>query len=289
LWFTLATPELELRLRLEDLSKVRIQEEIIPELFDELAGAIKSDGVAKHPAIIDLNTFVVLDGMHRVAALERLDCKYLPVCLVDYQSSGVKVGCWYRTIEGRASVDEILAAIRALGIVLEEFQLERAMRMLDAREAPVVVRTMEKCYLAKGASEGIRESYALVKRIEKALVEKDLEVGYKTEGDAAREVQSGRAIAALLTPRATKDEVIEAALSGRVFAHKTTRHILAARPMCMDVPLEWLKGEESLEEVNRMLIEHLSKREVKRLPKGALFEGRRYEEALWIFEQLESL
>lgn len=278
------TPELELRLRLEELSKVRIHEEIIPELLEELASEIKSDGVAKHPVIIDSNTFVVLDGMHRVAALERLGCKYLPVCLVDYQSSGVKVGCWHRTVEGHVSVDELLAVIRALGIALEEFQLERAVRMLDAREAPVVVRTGEKCYLAKGASEGIRESYALIKRIERALVEKGLGVNYETEGDAAREVQSGKAIAALLTPRVTKEEVIEGALSGRVFAHKTTRHVLAARPMCMDVPLGWLKGERSLEEVNHMLIEHLSKRKVKRLLKGALFEGRRYEEELWVFE-----
>lgn len=282
--FTLATPELELRLRLEELSKVRIHEGIIPELLEELASTIKSDGVAKHPVVIDSDTFVVLDGMHRVAALERLGCKYLPVCLVDYQSSGVKVACWYRTIEGHASVDELLAAIRALGIVLEEFQLERAERVLDAREASVVVRTMGKCYLAKGASGGIRESYALVKRIEGALVERGLGVSYETEGDAAREVQSGKAIAAILTPRATKEEVIEAALSSRVFAHKTTRHVLSARPMCMDVPLGWLKGEGSLEEVNRMLIEHLSKRKVKRLPKGALFEERRYEEELWIFE-----
>jgi len=284
LWFTLATPELELRLGFEDLSNVRIHEEIIPELLEELASTIKSDGVAKHPVIVDSNTLVVLDGMHRVAALERLGCKYLPVCLVDYQSSGVKVGCWHRAIEGRASVDELLAAIRALGIALEESQLERAVRMLDAREAPVAVRTRGRCYLAKGAGEGIRESYALVKRIERALVERGLGVSYETEDDAAREVQSGKAIAALLTPRVTKDEVVEAALSGKVFSHKTTRHVVAARPMGIDVQLKWLRGEKPLDEVNRMLIEHLSSGKVKRLPKGSLFEGRRYEEELWIFE-----
>jgi len=284
LWFTLTTPGLELKIGLEEIGKVRIHEEIIPELLEKLASAIKSDGVAKHPVIVDSNTLVVLDGMHRVAALERLGCKYLPVCLVDYQSSGVKVGCWHRAIERRASVDELLAVIRALGIALEESQLERAVRMLDARGAPVVLRTRGRCYLAKGASGGIRESYALVKRIERALVERGFGVSYETEDDAAREVQSGKAIAALLTPRVTKDEVVEAALSGRVFAHKTTRHVITARPMNVDVPLDWLMGGESLEKINRMFIDHLSRRKVRRLPKGAMFEGRRYEEELLVFQ-----
>ena len=282
--FTLTTPGLELKIGIEEISKVRIHEEIIPELLEKLAGAIKSDGVAKHPIIVDSNTLVVLDGMHRVAALERLGCRYLPVCLVDYQSSGVKVGCWHRAIEGRASVDELLAAIRALGIALEESQLERAVRMLDAREALVVVRMRGRCYLAKGAGRGIRESYALVKRIEGALVERGFGVSYETEDDAAREVQSGNAIAALLTPRVTKEEVIEAALSGKVFSHKTTRHVLAARPMKVDVPLDWLMGSESLEKINRKFVDHLSRRKVRHLPKGEMFEGRRYEEELLVFQ-----
>ena len=282
--FNLTTPKLELRIGLEEISKVRIHEEIIPELLEKLQSAIKSDGMAKHPVIVDSNTLVVLDGMHRVAALERLGCKYLPVCFIDYQSSGVEVGCWHRAIVGPASVDELLAAVRALDIALEESQLERAMRMLDVREAPVVLRTRGRCYLAKGASEGIRESYALVKRIERTLVERGLGVDYETEGDAAREVQSGKAIAALLTPRVTKEEVVEAAISGRVFAHKTTRHVLAARPMNVDVPLDWLMGRESLEKINRKFVDHLSRRKVRHLPKGEMFEGRRYEEELLVFQ-----
>jgi hypothetical protein len=277
LWFSLPTPELELRLRLEELSKVRIHEEIIPELLEELSNAINSDGEVKHPVIVDSNTLVVLDGMHRVAALEKLGCKYLPVCLVDYQSPSVKVGCWYRTVDGRAGVDKLLDILQTLGLTPKESPLEHTMEKL-------AIQSKEKCYLVKGAGEGVRENSALVRRIDEALRKRGLKVDYETESDAVQKIQSGEITAVILTPKVTKEEVIEAARSGKVFPHKTTRHVVAARPMGINVPLKWLKGEKPLDEVNRMLIEHLSKRKVKRLPKGALFEGRRYEEELWIFE-----
>jgi len=54
--------------------------------------------------------------------------------------------------------------------------------------------------------------------------------------------------------------------------------------MCVDVPLNWMMAGKSIEEANKMLIEHLAKREMKRLPKGSVFEGRRYEEELVVFK-----
>jgi len=281
--FTLTTPGLELRIGLEEIGKVRIHEEIIPELLEKLASTIKSDGVAKHPIIVDSNTLVVLDGMHRVAALERLGCKYLPVCLVDYRSSRVKVGCWYRAVLGDISQDRLMAILRSLELRLVTKSLREAMSALDRREALAAILAGKTCNLVKDTGMDVGEIYTWIKRLEEALGEEGLSVSYETEGDAEEKVRSGLASAILMTPRVRKEEVIEAAISGRVLAHKTTRHIVAARPMGVDVPLEWLRGERSPEEVNRMLVEHLSKRKVKRLPKGSLFEGRRYEEELWIF------
>jgi hypothetical protein len=282
--FTLTTPGLDLRIGLKEISEVRIHEEIIPELLEKLANAIKWDGVAKHPIIVDSNTQVVLDGMHRVAALERLGCRYLPVCLVDYRSPMIKVGCWYRAVLGDMSQDKLRSILKSVGLRLVAKSRREAMGALGRREALAAILTGKTCHLVKDTGRDIREIYTWMKRLEEALRENGLSVSYETESDAEEKVRSGEASAALMTPRVKKGEVIEAALSGRVLAHKTTRHILAARPMGVNVPLQWLKGERPLEEVNRMLIEHLSKRKVKRLPKGSKFEGRRYEEEIWIFE-----
>lgn len=283
MWYALATPELELKIKLEELGKVKIHEEIIPDLLAQLANQIKSDGVAKHPIIIDSRTLVVLDGMHRVAALKKLGCEYLPVCLVDYQNSNIRVGCWYRTVKGEAKVEELLPALGSLGLEVEKVSLERALAVLEAREASAALLTKEACYLLKGEGQGIKELYDQVGRIERVLKAKGLGITYETERDAMERMRAGKTAAAILTPRARKEEVVEAALSGDVFAHKTTRHVVPARPMGANVPLDWLRGDE-LKQANRKLIEHLRKRQVKRLPKGELFEGRRYEEELWVFE-----
>lgn len=284
LWFKLAAPGLELQLGLEDLGKVHIHEEIIPELLNKLVDEIKSSGKVKDPIIVDSRTLVVLDGMHRVAALRKLGCKYLPACSVDYQNPNVRVGCWYRTIQGEVNESKFLDLFRELRLNAKPTSPETASRTLEEHRASAALLTRDTCYMLKGKSGEIRESYALVKRIELALREEGLRVDYEDELDAVRRARSGEVAATLMVPEVRKDEVIEAALSGNVFAHKTTRHVLSARPMHVDAPLGWLKGDRPLEELNHMLIENLSKRGVKRLPKGALFEGRKYEGELWIFE-----
>lgn len=273
-----------MRIGLEEIGRVRIHEETIPELFKRLESSIRSEGVAKHPVIVDSNTRVVLDGMHRVAALDNLGCRYLPVCLVDYRSPSVEVRCWYRTVLGEVGQDEIDEILNSLGLESVNKSQEEAMSALERREALMGILTRETCNLVKDREKDVIEIYSWINRLEEALSVNGLGINYDTEIDAAEKVDSGGASAALMTPRVRKDEVVEAALSGRVFAHKTTRHIMAARPMEVDVPLEWLSGERSLDDVNRSLVEHLSKRKVKVLPQGSLFEGRRYEDELWVFE-----
>ena len=237
----------------------------------------------KHPIIADVNTLVVLDGMHRVAALRKIRCRYIPVCLIDYNSPKVNVGCWYRTVSGKASTNVLLDLIRQLKVKLDKASIAGAKRALEDRETVAAILSKNDCYTISAKASGIREAYALVGRIEKTFANSGLNVSYEMERDAEENVKSGQAIAAIMTLRATKSEVLEAALSEKVFAHKTTRHIVPTRPMCVDVPLAWLEGEISLDRVNAMFAEHLSKRETKRLPVGSTFEGRRYEEELLIF------
>ena len=273
-----------MRIGLEEIGNVRIHEEIIPELFKKLESSLKSDGVAKNPVIVDSNTRVVLDGMHRVAALESLGCRYLPVCLVDYRSSSVEVRCWYRTVLGDVSQGEIGEILNSLGLKFAIKTQREALSALERREALMGILTRKSCNLVKDTGKDVIEIYSWINRLEEILSGNGLGINYETEVDAEEKVNSGGASAVLMTPRVKKDEVVEAALSGRVFAHKTTRHIMAARPMEVNVPLEWLSGERPLDEVNRNMVEQLSKRGVKILPPGSIFEGRRYDDELWVFE-----
>jgi acyl-CoA synthetase (AMP-forming)/AMP-acid ligase II len=281
--FSVRARGLTFEIKLVELGKLHIHEEIIPELLDSMVEEIRSNGVLKHPIIADANTLVVLDGMHRVAALRKIECRCIPACLVDYHSPKVKVGCWYRTVSGEASTSVLLDLLRRLEIKVDKARPAEARRALENREAVAAILSKNDCHKIYARARGIREAYAWVGRIEKIFASGGLNVSYEMERDAEEGVKSGRAIAAVMTPRATKGEVLEAALAKKLFAHKTTRHVVPARPMCVDVPLKWLMGK-SIEEANEMLLEHLARREMKRLPRGSVFEGRRYEEELVVFE-----
>ena len=272
------------QIKLVELGKLHIHEEIIPELLGSMVDEIKSSGMLRHPIIADVNNLVVLDGMHRVAALKKIKCRYVPACLVDYDSPNVKVGCWYRTVSGKASTNASLNLLRQLKIKLDKASIAEVKRALEDRKAVAAILSKKDCHTIFAKASGIREAYAWVGRIEKNFANSGLNVSYETERDAEENVESGEATAVLMTPRATKEEVLEAALSGKLFAHKTTRHTVPTRPMCVDVPLEWLKGDLPIKECNRMLVKQLKKRELQRLPPGSTFERRRYDEELLVFK-----
>ena len=70
--FTIFHPKIRLEIKLEEVEKLHIHEEIIQDILHKLTEEIRANGYLKHPVIVDSKTLVVLDGMHRVAAAEKL-------------------------------------------------------------------------------------------------------------------------------------------------------------------------------------------------------------------------
>ncbi len=239
----------------------------------------------KHPIIVDKKTFVVLDGMHRVAALKRLNCKKIPVCLVDYENPAVTVGCWYRTIKGTDKQKSFKVQIQHLGSAVEEVE------KLDETSigvSPVVaaIKNQSRVFLIRSPFKSLMEAYEIIERTEKHLRKAGFRIGYETEADALRRLHKHEVDAVLLTPKLSKEAIIETALSGKVFAYKATRHIIPARPLFLNIPLRLLRDEgKSLDEVNRELKNMFQKRRLKRILAGSFLGGRRYEEDVYIFEE----
>jgi len=112
-----------------------------------------------------------------------------------------------------------------------------------------------------------------------------LEVRHETESDAARKFDQGLVDAIILTPKLSKEDIVNTALSGMVFSYKATRHIIPARPLYVNVPLKLLnKRNHTLEEANEKFRQMLLKKHLKMVSAGSLLEGRRYEEDVYIFE-----
>ncbi len=281
--FRIPTPKIKLRIAVKGISELRIHEEIIPELLEELVEEIKSDGVLRHPVIVGEKTLTVLDGMHRVATLEKIGCRFAPVCLVDYQDPNVRVDRWDRFIQG-AEIGEVLEACEAKNLPAESVPVTRVRELLAKREIIAALLVKSKCYSLRLEVGEIRTIYRQIEGLENLLRERGLAVDYGTERDVLSKVNSGSGVG-LLIPVARKEEVLNAAASGNVLPHKTTRHVIPVRPMMINTPLEWLtSSERSAAEIDQAMERFLRKREVKRLPPGVLFEGRRYEGELYVFK-----
>jgi len=126
---------------------------------------------------------------------------------------------------------------------------------------------------------------AIVKQIEEGLKELALDVAHETEPDALSKLRDHEVDVVLLTQRVTKDSIISTALSGSVFSFKTTRHVIPARPLYLNVPLSLLRNGKSINEANNALRHMLQRRHLKHVAAGSLLDGRRYEEDLYLFEE----
>ncbi len=283
LGFKLETPLIDLEIALEELARLHIHEEIIPEKMLELVAKMPGDGVFIHPIIVDSRSLVVLDGMHRVAAANEIGFRYIPICLVDYANPHIQIGCWYRMFTGLDDEGEAAEAIREAGLEPVEESYEDAHAMVERRETVLALFSDSWSLAAHGEAADIKARYDAVKRMERTLQGRGHEMGYSTDRDARSRVASGEYSSGMMTPTVTKSEVVETALAGRVFAQKTTRHIIPARPMNVNVPIAWLGGGMRLEEANTRLREHLASRRIEILPPGQIID-RRYDEELYVFK-----
>jgi len=280
IFFEIKHQDLTLKVRLEEIDKLKLHEEIIPEALEKLMKAIEKDGIVYHPVIVDEKSLVVLDGMHRVEALRRIGCIRMPVCLVDYFSPLIRVDRWYRTVKG----GDVEGALAKAGIKYTTVKRQEAEDVVNNKSYPCSVLVRDFGFIIEEKFKDIYDAYQIVSMIERVLTDRGLKIGYETEDDAVRMLDNGNVDAVVVTPPINKKDVIDVALSGRVFIPKTTRHIVPARPLFVNVPLDLLrKTEISLEDANKEFIEMLKKRKIKHLPPGTRLD-RRYDEDLYVFE-----
>lgn len=96
--YVIKNKRLDLYMTILDTDLLHLHEETIPELLEQLVFSIRADGFIKHPIIADKESLIVLDGVHRIIALEKLSIRRVPACLVNYNSPHIEVCSWYRTI-----------------------------------------------------------------------------------------------------------------------------------------------------------------------------------------------
>jgi hypothetical protein len=280
-------PLIDLEIKLIELHKLIIHEEILPRPLDQLINNIRAKQFLMHPIIVDRQHLVVLDGMHRIAATQKLGCRFIPVCLIDYQNPHVVLGSWYRVIHSSSSCEKDVKALLSQKYRLKEHNLNRAQSIVENRKAIAALIFHKKCFTVhsiqtKALEERIQDIYHEIKKIEYNLQRLGFSIIYETDTNAFTRLTSTEGTPILQAPTVTKKEVITAALRDELFNHKTTRHMIPLRPMFLNIPLTWLYSNAHPKDINQKFVQHLSKKSYRRLPPGQVFD-RRYDEELYIF------
>lgn len=83
--------KLQLRTCIVDASLLLPHEDVDKQRLEMVIRDVEMAGYVKYPVVVDLRTFIILDGHHRVRALSELGFKYIPTFFVDYVEEYVDV------------------------------------------------------------------------------------------------------------------------------------------------------------------------------------------------------
>jgi len=268
------TDQLSFTITFLKISDVKPHEEIIEKNTSELVKAIKKDGVQIDPVIVDKNTNVALDGMHRISALKALEAKRIMVAKVDYFDEKIKVYRWLRVVKNYSS-----ALLDELKVVLElrkvPNQLE-AMRSVDSGKSPLAILEGTTGYVSTLSLTGL-ERFNLIREFDKRTKE-HAEIMDK---ELDQYLRNGYMV--LYVKKPDKEEVLKAGLSGILFPPKSTRHVIPFRPVNLRCPLDLLLGKLNDQEASEVLARMIESMPKKILPPNSVYAGRVYEEELVLY------
>ncbi|MBI4367548.1 MAG: ParB N-terminal domain-containing protein [Deltaproteobacteria bacterium] len=244
-------------------------EGIVPQWVDQIATNIRDRGVMKNPIIVTRpmasasHKHIVIDGMHRFAAFQRLGIADIVVYQVDYADPTIRLEGWdallFRPFRARRFLQRRFPAAKGYRIA-SVTEAETAQAMIDAREAVVAAAD------ARGAIHVVRPARRSVtvdaiiracEDVDLALDAEGLRPVYVADTLAWEDFAAAKAHGIVMRPHYTKDEILERTVARRLFPRKSTRHLIPGRPLRVDVPLTILRAAIPLAAKNRLLNEHL--------------------------------
>jgi hypothetical protein len=235
-----------------------------PRRVDNLAQRLRQEGRLKNPPIItpipETERYVVLDGANRSNALAQLGIPHVVAQVVSYGDPGVELDTWYHVVAGMP-LDEFESALtRVTGLELCDSSLEEARTALSTNQAAAYV-------VCQSGVRVICNSEGFIPRDLRLL--KDIVDSYRGQADIYRasndiwEIQAPYypdITALVIFPRLTPSDILTAAREGNKVPSGITRHIIAARALNINIPMEVLEADWSLSRKRDWLQEWLMER-----------------------------
>lgn len=283
---------MELRLEVIPVESLFRHEDTLPHVVDELLLEFRNWANLQNPIIVDENN-IILDGNHRAFVFKELKFKYIPGCRINYFHKNVELRYWFRLLENIEGVDLLKQIVEDMNGKLQQVDDQETLK-----------KTLKNNNLDCGIQQGnfyasIRfnkdlvndavSAYAVLAKIQDRLVQEGIKLKYfpcqhMHETKFCSELKECEMV--IWTPQITKEMVVAAAKRKKVFAPRTTRHLISPRPLNVNVPLYWFKENVSSEEINQRFSQFLASKNLERFGPGQVIDGRYYgEELLFFFDK----
>ena len=239
-------------------------EECDPWRVKKLEKRLLEERVLKNPPIVSpitgTNSLIVLDGANRAAAFQGLGIRDIVAQIVSYDDPGVKVESWYHVVSGMDAEIIRNAIIKIADIKLEKCSLDDARESLNNGEAIgylVFENEVRKVFASQ------------VSEMKDLRILHDIVGAYKGKGNIFRasndewEKQSPYypGITALVVfPPYQPEDILAAVKNGYKIPSGVTRHIIPYRALNINIPLEILQANQSLEKKREWLKNWLMER-----------------------------
>lgn len=239
-------------------------EDCDPRRVERLSQRIRQEGRLKNPPIVtpipDTGNFVVLDGANRSAAFELLHIPHIVAQVVSYGDPGMVLDTWYHVVSGMP-LAQFVSALGAIdGLDLIPCSLEEARTALATDKATAYIVSPE------GVSKVCRTAGCDVRDI---LLLNEIVGVYKGKADIFRasndvwekQVPYYPQITALVIfPQLRPADILEAARNGEHIPSGITRHVIPNRALNINLPLDVLEADWSLERKHGWLHDWLLER-----------------------------
>jgi hypothetical protein len=287
--FCIETEKLKLTLEIVPVSTLLSHEEVLPHSAKKLILEFKNLASLQNPIIVDEN-HIVLDGNHRVHAFRTLQFKFIPVCKIDYFNRRTQLRYWFRLLGNLKRFDLVWGIIESLGGALHsQPDLLTLRKALEEKCLACGFQYKNECVLVDFPEAEVcdaADAYDIIQKIQDELTAQGVTLDYipcnaVQEDTFLCELKPDQGV--LWTPQITKQMVVDSAKNKKVFAPKTTRHVIPVRPLNVNVPGQWFRENLTLEEINCKFSAFLKEKRMKRFSPGMVLDGRYYEEELIVF------
>lgn len=262
------------------IEKILPHEDVIHSLLTSVKHDIARTGFQRDPILIDRATNVVLDGMHRRAALASFGARFALCVECDYLNKSIVLERWLRYFiaPDRKFIKELISL---LGLK-KSTDFETAMLDVDESRSSIALVSSNESYTTDTKHE-LLTSYRKLSQFDELAKSRKVEVQYHPENERDS-LFTSESVFVLYPAKIEKIKILNMAKKGQVLPFKTTRHIVPLRPMGLYFPLNLLI-QSNLTKCNRALQEIIAESSIDLLEKDAWYEGRRYSETLAVFRR----